>query len=312
MGRRAALSWVLFVAAGIVVGSLVAPYVGTFVSSEPDTVAVVPLEGGIDGGTSADVTAALTRAREDSSIDAVVLVSNSPGGGAAASERLYLQTARTAKEMPVVASVDAMAASGAYYTVVAADYIYTKPSSLVGSVGVLANRPRQIQPIDEVLASGPDKLSGGSDRDWVHNLESLRRAFVGAVYEQREANLSIDRSELSEAGLYTGGEAVANGMADEVGGLESAIADAADRADLDDYQVEVLRGGDEPVEVIARANYVASDAEDKRMVQASTFVGDPGDAAALNVLMLPPSVVAASISESQPTATPTNRSEAGA
>jgi protease-4 len=317
VGRRAALSWVVAVAVGVVVGLLIAPGVGPSVGvvSEPtpDTVAVVPLEGGIDGQVSADVSASLAAARQDPSIEAVVLVSNSPGGGAAASERLYLETARTAEEMPVVASVDAMAASGAYYAVVAADYIYAKPSSQVGSVGVLANAPQQIQPIDQIIATGPDKLSGGSDRDWIHNIESLRRAFVGAVYQQRGDRLSIDRTELSEAGLYTGGDAVANGMVDEIGGLTDAIKRAAADAELSNYRVTVLRDENTTAQFLARTNYVASGAEHKRMVSPRSFVGEPGDAAAMNILMLPPSVVAASIEEAPANAsTPDERAEVNA
>jgi protease-4 len=244
----------------------------------------------------------LHEARTDPSIDAVVLVSNSPGGAASASETLYLEVSRTAEQMPVVASVDAMAASGSYYAIAPTDHIYAKPSSLVGSVGVFVTKPTDPQPLDQVVASGPKKLSGGNERDWSYKTESLRRAFVGAVFESRGDALTISRQELSKANLVTGAQAVRNGMADDIGGTSEAISDAARRAGLDDYRVKVLRPDGGSV-FISRTNYVASDAADKRLVSPTYFVGTLGeDPTVPNVLMLPPSVVAAAI-EDEPAST---------
>lgn len=292
---RLTRSWILFAVLGLVVGLLVAPVAFNVGSTAPGTVAVIPIEGGIDGASASGVSAQLKKARSDPSIDAVVLVSNSPGGGASASETLYLEVSRTAEQMPVVASVDAMAASGAYYAVAPADHIYTKPSSLVGSVGVFVTTPADPQPIDEVVASGPKKLSGGNERDWSYKTESLRRAFVGAVFASRGDELTISRTELSEANLFTGAQAVTNGMADEIGGSGEAIREAARRAGLDDYRVKVLRPDGDPV-FISRTNFVASSAEDKRLVSPTYFVGTLGeDPTVPNVLMLPPSVVSAAV-----------------
>jgi protease-4 len=289
---------VVVVATRIVVGLVVAPHAFSAVAEPSGTVAVVPLEGGIDGGTAAGVAASLAEVRQDPSVDAVVVVSNSPGGGAAASERLYLEVARTAGEMPVVASVDATAASGAYYAIAPADHIYAKPASLVGSVGVFTTTPTEVQPIDEVIASGPDKLSGGDKREWEHTVESLRQAFVGGVFEQRGDALTLDRTELAEAGIYTGAPAVEAGLADDIGGFSAAVDRAAEAASVSDYDVEVLRPAG-TARFLTRANFVASDAPDKRMVPPSYFVGDLAETpAAANVLMLPPSVVAAAIEES--------------
>lgn len=312
-GRRLALSWVAVVVAAIVVGALLSPFAFSYGASPGGTVAVVPIEGGIDGPNSAGVMAMLQRARADPDIEAVVLLSNSPGGGAAASERLYLEVARTAARMPVVSSVDTMAASGAYYAIAPSDHIYAKPSSLVGSVGVFTTAPSEIQPIDQIIASGPKKLSAGDRRDWTYKVESLRRAFVGAVFESRGDALELSRADLSDANLYVGADAVQNGMADDVGGLSDAIRKAAALAGLSSYDVEVLRA-DGPVRFLSRSNYVASDAADKRLVSPTYFIGDVGEAAATpNIVMLPPSVVAAAIDDAggTPTGTPANASVAG-
>jgi protease-4 len=242
-------------------------------------------------------------------VKAVVLVSNSPGGGAAASERLYMATSRTAAQMPVVASVDAMAASGAYYAVAPAGHIFAKPSSLVGSVGVWTMTPTEIQPIDDVIATGPEKLSGGSERDWVYRVESLRRAFVGAVVESRGESLELSREELSQAGLYSGGQAVQTGLVDSIGGLSEAIRKAAEEAGLDGYDVEVMRSDADgaSTKFISRTNFVASDASDKELVSPTYFVGSlSSEPSVPNVLMLPPSVLAAA-EGSNASATPASR-----
>lgn len=297
---RSSRSWVVVVAVGLVVGLALAPVAVQVASTTTGTVAVVPIEGGIDGGSAAGVTTALTEARNDPSIEAVVLVSNSPGGGAAASETLHLEVSRTARQMPVVASVDAMAASGAYYAIAPSDHIYTKPSSLVGSVGVFATRPTDPQPIDSVIASGPKKLSSGNERDWSYKVESLRLAFVGAVVTAREDNLTLSQAELSKGNLYTGGTAVRNGLADDIGGTPQAIDRAARMAGMDDYEVRVLRPTNTTL-FVSRTNYVASSAADKRMVSPTYFVGTVGSAPTVpNVVMMPPSVVAAAVDDGGP------------
>jgi protease-4 len=289
-------SWVLFAALGLVIGLLIAPFAFQAATTTTGTVAVVPVAGGVNGAMAAGVSAQLQKARADPSIEAVVLVSNSPGGGAAAGETMYLEVARTAEQMPVVASVDSMAASAAYYTIAPSDYIYAKPSSFVGSVGVFISAQTDPQPIDRVIASGPNKLSGGTERDWSYKLEAVRSSFVGAVYKHRGDNLTLSREEVSKGTLFTGGQAVQNGMADEVGGTSQAVRRAARMAGLDDYQVTVLRPTNESV-FVSRSNYVASSAPQKRMVPASHFVGQLGDPAVPNIVMMPPSVVAAAAAE---------------
>lgn len=264
----------MFVAIGVVIGALVAPFAYDAATETGGTVAVVPLEGTLDGQSASDVAAMLAEARENPSVDAVVIVSNSGGGGAAASEELYLQARRTAAEKPLVASVDATAASGAYYAIVPADTIYAKPASVVGSVGVLATLPQDLEPNDVVGTTGPNKLSGGDEREFLYVLESLHRAFVGAVLAQRGDALRLSRAELEQARVYSGGQAVEVGLADRLGGREAAIRDAAARAGLDTYDVRVLRPDNGTVRFVSRANYVASDAPNRELLPASYLLGD--------------------------------------
>ena len=282
---RAARSYVVIVALGLVIGLTLAPVAWQAADSD-GTVAVVPLAGTIDGNTAAAVGATLERAREDPDVKAVVIVSNSGGGGASASEELYLQTKRTAAQMPVVASIDASAASGAYYTIAPADTIFAKPASIVGSVGVLTNAPTSIEPNDIIATTGPNKLSGGDDREFYYLLESLGEAFYNAVETSRGDALELSRTELSQARIYSGTQAVSNGLADEIGGRQAAVEAAAERAGLDDYEVERLRPRGSSV-FLSRNNFIAADVEDKEMIEPEAFVGE--DPSGPTFLMLPAS-----------------------
>lgn len=294
----------------LVVGVIVAPVAVAVVwTGNSGTVAVVPVEGTIDGESAAALQATLTRLRNDPDVDAVVLLVNSPGGAASASESMYLDVSKTAETMPVVTSVDAIAASGAYYTAVGSDRIFVKPASLVGSVGVLFVPPPQVEPTDEIITTGPNKLAGASERGWYYKTEALKRAFVSAVVAGRGDALDAPPGEVATAELFTGAQSVENGMADEIGGTQDAVEYAAEQAGLDRYEVRVVRP-EESVQFLTRTAYLASDAPDRSMVSATYFVGTADGNRFPNFLYLPPAVVADSMPEggaSNGTATPTGR-----
>lgn len=222
--------------AGLLVGAAFAPAVWDRATEPEGTVAVVEMHGTITGDTAAVVTDNLREARQDDSIEAVVLDINSPGGTAAASEQLYLAVKRTQQEMPVVTSVTGMAASGGYYMTAPADHIYVTPASSVGSVGVRALVPTGGAPPGEIT-TGPDKGLTATDAETRRRVETLRRAFVGSVVEERNETLELTASELSYAKLYSGARGVEVGLANSVGGIDAAIEDAATQASLSRYDV---------------------------------------------------------------------------
>ncbi|MFB6352789.1 MAG: S49 family peptidase [Halobacteriales archaeon] len=295
---RASRSYVVIVLLGVVIGLQVAPAVTQYASRPAaGSVAVVTLAGGIDGENAASVTERLREARRDPSVDAVVLRINSPGGSAAASEALYLAVKRTARRKPVVTSVDAMAASGAYYAAAPSDEIVVKPASLVGSVGVFLTTPAPVPPLDRLITTGPNKLTGADQREWYYKTESIRRAFVGAVQAGRGDRLELTAEQLSYAKLYTGAEAVENGLADRIGGLQTAIERAAALAGLPSWTVETL-GYAGTVQFVTRANYAAASTDRKVLVSPQYFVAAPNASAGPAVVMLPPSVVRAALADS--------------
>lgn len=297
--RRAANSYVVLVVLGLVVGLLVAPVAVSVVTTPASgTIAVVPVEGSITGASAAAYATTLQRAKQDPDVAAVVLLVNSPGGTAPGSETMYLATERVAEGMPVVSSVDSIAASGAYYTAVGSDYIFAKPSSLVGSVGVLFVPPPELEPTDGIIATGPNKLTGADERGWNYKTEALQAAFLGAVETGRGDALELSRSEVATAELFTGAEAVENGMADEIGGTREAIAKAAEMAGLAQFDVRLMRP-EGPATFVTRSAYLASDAPDKELVTARYFLGPRGTQFP-SYLMLPPGIVRAALQRSAP------------
>ena len=231
-------SYTVIVVVALLVGVAVGPAITSSLvaSGETGTVAVVTIEGPITGSSADNVARELRSVRQNDSIDAVVLRIDSGGGGVSASEAQYRSVKRLAREKPVVTSVRGISASGAYYTALPSDEIYTTPGALVGSVGVRALIPRQ-DGVPAPVTTGPDKVGGLTRDDIRAQIETLKRSFVDTVYAERGDRLELRRDQLTNAKVYSGAAAVENGLVDEVGGLETAIAAAAEAAGLDDYNV---------------------------------------------------------------------------
>jgi len=117
----------LAVVLAVVAGLVVAPSVYGAVTGPDGTVAVVEIDGSIDSATAQHVEDNLREARNNDSIEAVVLEVDSGGGLPAQSERMYAAVDRTASVMPVIATVDTLGASGAYLAIAPADKIYVAP-----------------------------------------------------------------------------------------------------------------------------------------------------------------------------------------
>jgi protease-4 len=303
LGERLTRSYPALIVVAVVVGLVLAPIVaGIATQGSSGTVAVIPLEGGIDGQSAAALAAALERARSNPDVDAVVLQINSGGGSASASETMYLEISKTAEEMPVVSSVESIAASGAYYAAAGSDRIFIKPASLAGNVGVLFTPPPRLEPNDIILTTGPSKLSGASERGWRYKTDALQEAFLSAVVEGRGDALEIPRERVATAELFTGAEAVETGMADELGTTRDAVEHAAAQAGLDSYDVTVIRPQSNPT-FLTRSAYLASDAPNRSMISVRYFIGEESGTQYPNFLMIPAGIVAEELTEARPNAT---------
>jgi protease-4 len=200
-------------------------------------VGVVRLDSMIWSFTVTDVAAQLAYARENPAIRTVVFLVDSPGGDVASSETLYLEVLRTRKVKPVVASVEGLAASGAYYAVIPSDYIYAKPSSIVGNIGVVSSLPLDTFVDEELIATGPFKLFGDSRESHARYMESIKESFLNSVMAQRGDRLKVDRATLSRGEIYLGMNAVEMGLVDDIGTPEDAARRAAEMAKIINYRV---------------------------------------------------------------------------
>lgn len=200
-------------------------------------IAVIRLEGDIWGSYTAYLSDALEEVRTDRAVRAVVLDIVSPGGEVTASEELYYDVLKLRESKPVVASVGEMAASGAYYVAAAADLIYAKPASSVGNVGVISYLPAEEQLDEELITTGPFKLSGGPQVDYIRQIELLKETFLAAILAQRQDRLQVGADVLSRGEIYLGMQAQQLGLVDRVGSQGDAIEAAAKLAKLRRYEV---------------------------------------------------------------------------
>lgn len=183
---------------------------------------------------------------EHNSIKAIVVHINSPGGGVAISQEMYdaIERAKDA-QIPVVASMASVAASGGYYIACAADRIVANPGTLTGSIGVIfqfytaENLMDKIGIATETIKSGELKDVGSLSRSMTKKEELMLKSVVMDTYEQFIEVVSTGRNlekddvyPLADGSIFTGYQAYNLGLVDSLGGLNEAIDLAADIADI--------------------------------------------------------------------------------
>jgi protease-4 len=207
-------------------------------------VAVVEIEGIIVDGTAA--VRELREHADNPSIKAVVLRVNSPGGVVAPTQEIFaaIQRARKAGK-PVVATLGAVAASGGYYAATAADRIYANPGTLTGSIGVvmqMANIEGLLKKVGVeyvVVKAGSYKDVGNFARTMSPEERKMLQALLDDVYSQFVDAVAegrgLERKEVlafAEGRIYSGQQALALKMVDEMGGFEDAVEAAGKLANI--------------------------------------------------------------------------------
>ena len=202
------------------------------------------LSGGAMGSDT--ISAALRAAADDDSSRAIVLRVNSPGGSYVASDTIWREVVRARNAgKPVVVSMGDVAASGGYYISMGADAIVAQPGTVTGSIGVLSGKPV----LGELLGRAgvtTDSVTEGahsgmfattrpfSEEEWalVNDwLDHIYADFTGKVASGRR--MSAERvHDLARGRVWTGADALAHGLVDEIGGLDRAAAIARRRAAL--------------------------------------------------------------------------------
>jgi protease-4 len=200
-------------------------------------VGLIRLETDLWAGSAEFVNIQIQEAKEDKRIKAVVVLIDSPGGEVTPTQTLYLELLKLREQMPVVGSVGSVAASGGFYVAMASDPIFAKPSSIIGNVGVWSFAPATIGVNEEILASGPFKLTASNQDSFLRKIEGVKQEFLATVFAHRGERINISEADLSLGLAYPGREALQLGLIDRLGGRSEAISHAAELAGLADYDV---------------------------------------------------------------------------
>jgi protease IV len=199
----------------------------------------------------------LTKASKDEKIKAVVVRINSPGGTVNASDILYheLKTFKGSKKIPVIASMMDVAASGGYYLAMATDAILVHPSTVTGSIGVImltVNAKGLLEKVGveaSAITSGPRKDMGSPFRTMTAEEKAIFQSVIDSFYDRFLAvvqegrpNLSADQiKKLADGRIYSGEQAKAAGLVDDIGYLDEAIELAKKQAGLTDARIVTYR-----------------------------------------------------------------------
>ena len=237
------------------------PYTPTYSDNK---IEVIYAEGQIVQGTSEQGTLGsttladqLAEARLDEEVKAVVLRVNSPGGSALASEVIWREMELLRQQKPVIVSMGDYAASGGYYISAPADAIVADATTLTGSIGVFGLMFNAEKALNNKLGVTIDVAKTNPSADMgmpfravssnerakiMRSIEQVYSTFVNHVADGR--NMTFDSVDaIGQGRVWTGNDGNRIGLVDQIGGLQYAIAIAADKAEcLDDYMVRESMG----------------------------------------------------------------------
>jgi protease-4 len=190
--------------------------------------------------------------RRDDDVKAIVLRINSPGGSATASDLILRELELTREQKPIIVSMGNVAASGGYWIALESDRIFAESTTITGSIGVFGILPN----FEDITAENgitwdSVKTAPFADIDTVARpkteaelatiqqfVDQIYNLFLDKVARSREMPRSAVAA-VAQGRVWSGSDAAANGLVDQIGGLEDAIAYAAETAELgDDWQVE--------------------------------------------------------------------------
>jgi protease-4 len=196
---------------------------------------------------------AFNDAREDDKVKAIVFRINSPGGDALASELIWREIELTKKTKPVIVSMGDLAASGGYYIACNADLIIAEPTTITGSIGVFGMLPNGKGLADswginaEQVATNKNAVTysffeplSDTQHDYIkEEVIDIYELFTKRVADGRNMTQD-DVKMIAEGRVWTGAEAINNGLVDELGGLDLALQRAAAAAGIDAYKIKEL------------------------------------------------------------------------
>jgi protease-4 len=249
--RRSAWFYISIITASIVVFGIMLWAVGRSVSksmngditvtgSGSDQIGVIDVSGVIVDADKLD--SQIRKMADNDSVKAIILHINSPGGGAAASQEVYNEVLRIRQEKhkKIVASIESVGASGAYYIASACDGIYANDASVVGSIGVIMEwtnygelyRWAKLKSV--VIHAGELKDAGDPTHDVTPEEQAYFQGLVDNMYGQFIHDVATGRhttdekiKPLATGQVWTGQQSLPLGLIDHVGGFRSALMDTA-------------------------------------------------------------------------------------
>ncbi|MBC8199419.1 MAG: signal peptide peptidase SppA [Desulfobacterales bacterium] len=199
-----------------------------------EKVGIVELTGNIT--SSKDIIHSLKRFRENSSIKAIVIRIDSPGGAVGPAQEIFREIRKTVKTKKVIASMGAVAASGGYYIAAGADGIVANPGTITGSIGVIMgfvnfqDLLHKIGMVPVVVKSGQYKDIGSPVREMTKDERSILQNLSNRIHKQFIVDIAngrgMDLSKvegIADGRIFTGEEAKNLGLIDRLGNLEDAI-----------------------------------------------------------------------------------------
>ncbi|MBR5781780.1 MAG: signal peptide peptidase SppA [Bacteroidales bacterium] len=234
-----------------------------------DNIAIVYASGQIIDGEGDDTTigsttlsAAIRKARTDKKVKAIVMRVNSPGGSAVASEVIRREVELAAKEKPVIVSMGSYAASGGYWISSTADYIFADPNTLTGSIGVFGTFPNLKGFLNDKVGLTFDEVKTNENSDFgslykplsPYQMTMMQKhvtdtydEFITLVAETRGLRKTFVDS-IGQGRVWSGTDAIEIGLVDELGGIDKAIAYAADKACLTSYSIKEFPKQEDPLQ----------------------------------------------------------------
>ena len=218
------------------------------------SIAVIDLDGVIVDADKVD--AQLRKFGEDDSVKAIILHINSPGGGASASQEIYHEVMRIRQEKhkKIVASVESVGASGAYYIASACDRIYANEASVVGSIGVImewtnyGDLMRWAKLKSVVIHAGALKDAGDPTHDMTPQEAVYFQSLVDNMYAQFIHDVANGRhipaeriQPLATGQVWTGQQSMGLGLIDQLGGYRVALMDTARSVGIKDDEPAIVR-----------------------------------------------------------------------
>ena len=223
-----------------------------------NTIAIIYAQGEIQGGEGSvniigegSIKRSLQEARKNKDVKAIVLRVDSPGGSALTSELIWREIELTKKIKPVVVSMGNVAASGGYYISCNANTIFAEPNTITGSIGVFGMLPNLNQ-LGKNIGINAEQVQTNANASGYSVFEPLDDKYKAVVLEsiedvygtflQRVADgrkmTTTQVDAIAQGRIWTGTDALKNGLVDKLGGLDDAIKHAATLAKIKDFRTE--------------------------------------------------------------------------